>query len=61
MRKKIVSREIVLYVLIVVLVFFLIGRAFYLQVVKGNTAAKNLYTSLGFEDFYTYWFRSKEV
>ena len=33
----------------------------YLQVVKGNTAAKNLYTSLGFEDFYTYWFRSKEV
>lgn len=31
----------------------------YLQVVKGNSSAKNLYTSLGFEDFYTYWFRSK--
>lgn len=36
MHKKIVSREIVLYVLIVVLVFLLIGRAFYLQVVKGD-------------------------
>ena len=32
----------------------------YLQVVKGNTNAKNLYCSLGFEDFYTYWFRSLE-
>ena len=31
----------------------------YLQVVKGNSSAKNLYTSLGFEDFYTYWFRSR--
>ena len=31
----------------------------YLQVVKGNTAAKNLYRSLGFEDFYTYWFRQQ--
>ena len=31
----------------------------YLQVVKGNTAAKNLYLSLGFSDFYTYYFRSK--
>lgn len=29
----------------------------YLQVVKGNTAAKSLYTFLGFKDFYTYWFR----
>lgn len=29
----------------------------YLQVVKGNTAAKNLYSSLGFQYFYTYWFR----
>ena len=29
----------------------------YLQVVQGNTAAKNLYTSLGFTDSYTYWFR----
>ena len=33
----------------------------YLQVVQGNQNAKALYTSLGFEDFYTYWFRSKEV
>ena len=31
----------------------------YLQVVKGNISAKSLYLSLGFEDFYTYWFRSK--
>ena len=31
----------------------------YLQVVKGNQAAKNLYRSLGFEDFYTYWFRQQ--
>lgn len=33
----------------------------YLQVVKGNTYAKQLYASLGFEDFYTYWFRSKNI
>lgn len=33
----------------------------YLQVVKGNTPAKNLYTSLGFEDFYTYWFRQQYI
>ena len=33
----------------------------YLQVVRGNTNAKNLYQSLGFEDFYSYWFRSKQV
>ncbi len=31
----------------------------YLQVVKGNTRAKSLYYSLGFRDYYTYWFRSK--
>ena len=31
----------------------------YLQVVQGNIAAKSLYVSLGFQDFYTYWFRSK--
>ena len=36
------------------------GKA-YLQVVKGNTAAKNLYYSLGFTDYYTYYFRSKQV
>lgn len=29
----------------------------YLQVVKGNDSAKKLYTSLGFQYFYTYWFR----
>ncbi len=29
----------------------------YLQVVKGNTAARRLYSSLGFQYFYTYWFR----
>lgn len=29
----------------------------YLQVVKGNTPAHKLYESLGFQDFYTYWFR----
>lgn len=33
----------------------------YLQVVHGNTPAKNLYTSLGFRDFYKYWFRVLEL
>lgn len=32
----------------------------YLQVVYGNSNAKSLYRSLGFQDFYTYWFRAKE-
>ena len=32
----------------------------YLQVVKGNVHAKHLYTTLGYEDFYTYWFRAKK-
>ena len=31
----------------------------YLQVVRGNLFAKRLYESLGFTDFYTYWFRTK--
>ena len=31
----------------------------YLQVVEGNAPAKALYTALGFEDFYTYWFRQQ--
>ena len=31
----------------------------YLQVVKGNLPAKNLYRSLDFGDFYTYWFRQQ--
>lgn len=31
----------------------------YLQVVQGNTYAKHLYSSLGFRDLYTYWFRAK--
>lgn len=29
----------------------------YLQAVNGNVSAQNLYRSLGFETFYTYWFR----
>lgn len=29
----------------------------YLQVVDGNTPARKLYESIGFEQFYTYWFR----
>lgn len=29
----------------------------YLQVVDGNTSAQKLYMSLGFRQFYTYWFR----
>ena len=33
----------------------------YLQVVKGNITAKSLYLSLGFQDYYTYWFRSLDV
>lgn len=33
----------------------------YLQVVQGNHNAKTLYQSLGFTDFYTYWFRSKFI
>lgn len=33
----------------------------YLQVVTGNTSAQKLYQSLGFRDFYTYWFRSLDV
>lgn len=36
------------------------GAAFaYLQVVQGNIPAKGLYTSLGFQDLYTYWFRQQ--
>lgn len=31
----------------------------YLQVVQGNTFAQKLYSSLGFTDLYTYWFRVK--
>lgn len=31
----------------------------YLQVVQGNTFARQLYLSLGFRDLYTYWFRVK--
>ena len=33
----------------------------YLQVVKGNKQAKDLYEDLGYEDYYTYWFRSKNL
>ena len=31
----------------------------YLQVVVGNTAAENLYDSLGFQEIYRYWYREK--
>lgn len=33
----------------------------YLQVVQGNEHARWLYQSLGFTDFYTYWFRSRKL
>ena len=33
----------------------------YLQVVSDNRKAKSLYKSLGFSDFYTYWFRRKDM
>ena len=36
------------------------ARNAYLQVVSENTAARELYTSLGFEKQYSYWFRVKE-
>ena len=31
----------------------------YLQVVEGNVGARRLYEGLGFEGFYTYWFRQE--
>lgn len=31
----------------------------YLQVVEGNTPARHLYETLGFQYFYTYWFRQQ--
>lgn len=37
------------------------ARHAYLQVVPDNISAKNLYRNLGFQDFYTYWFRLKRV
>lgn len=33
----------------------------YLQVVEGNLIAKHLYESLGFQPFYTYWFRVQKT
>ena len=33
----------------------------YLQVVKDNASAMSLYESLGFQKYYSYWFRVKEV
>ncbi|HIU76755.1 MAG TPA: GNAT family N-acetyltransferase [Candidatus Pelethocola excrementipullorum] len=33
----------------------------YLQVVKGNSSAVSLYRSLGFQYFYTYWFRTRHL
>lgn len=37
------------------------ARRAYLQTASDNYKAKNLYESLGFSNFYTYWFRSREV
>ena len=37
------------------------AKSAYLQVVEGNTAARNLYKSLGFRQFYTYWFRVQPI
>ncbi len=37
------------------------ARHAYLQVLPDNISAKNLYASLGFQDFYSYWFRLKRV
>ena len=36
------------------------ARYTYLQVVKGNAPAINLYESLGYNYHYTYWFRTKQ-
>lgn len=33
----------------------------YLQVVEGNSGAEHLYESLGFQRFYTYWFRVQKT
>ena len=37
------------------------ARHAYLQVIPDNVSAKNLYRDLGFQDFYSYWFRLKRV
>ena len=37
------------------------ARHAYLQVLPDNVSAKNLYSSLGFSDLYSYWFRLKRV
>lgn len=37
------------------------ARHAYLQVLPDNVSAKNLYSSLGFADLYSYWFRLKRV
>ena len=37
------------------------ARHAYLQVVKNNDSAEKLYSSLGFQYFYTYWFRVQPV
>lgn len=37
------------------------ARHAYLQVVQGNLGAKHLYETLGYQKFYTYWFRSKQL
>ncbi|HCI74444.1 MAG TPA: GNAT family N-acetyltransferase [Lachnospiraceae bacterium] len=37
------------------------ARRAYLQVTSENRRARRLYESLGFSDFYTYWFRSRRT
>mgnify|MGYP002536777408 CR=1 FL=1 len=37
------------------------ARHAYLQVVQGNAGARHLYETLGYQKFYTYWFRSKQL
>lgn len=36
-------------------------RKSYLQVVVGNTIAEKLYSSLGFQEIYRYWYRVKQI
>lgn len=36
------------------------AKTAYLQVVKGNSVAENLYNKLGFKEVYCYWYRKKD-
>jgi GNAT superfamily N-acetyltransferase len=37
------------------------ARTGYLQVLENNGVARNLYASLGFNEYYAYWYRKKEL